>query len=144
MAGLRRRGCWKRTHNGKSEEIRVRDIRNQIVHHFKGAGFYSEEKQKLVKSSKQETELLNFFFFPRDHSGYWIENSKAGRRKRVVRKPPLRVSRQGIMSTQAMRWWLRHQICMICEGEPMGFPDRSVMGKEMEIVKYHQGFGLSK
>lgn len=63
MAGLRRRGCWKRTHNGKSEEIRVRDIRNQIVHHFKGAGFYSEEKQKLVKSSKQETELLNFFFF---------------------------------------------------------------------------------
>ena len=63
MAGLRRRGCWKRTHNGKSEEIRVRDSRDQIVHHFKGAGFYSEEKQKLVKSSKQETELLNFFFF---------------------------------------------------------------------------------
>lgn len=41
----------------------MRDSRDQIVHHFKGAGFYSEEKQKLVKSSKQETELLNFFFF---------------------------------------------------------------------------------
>lgn len=46
----------------KCKKINNRDFKDQTIGYFKDSWFYYEE-QKLVKSSKQETEMIDFILF---------------------------------------------------------------------------------